>query len=168
MSLVYYDSKVKLKKETLESIIDNNIDCIIFLGKRENPKINLKYATMVLNLDQQPYLFNGATDKKKEFYESIEDSRIIPILYFDSDRDEYKVLLKMASYFNPQKIIYITDKEGIYINEQLKEEITKEELKDMNKKPNRIDEIPKILELLKYTDELIFGKTKIMGYSSLY
>ena len=167
MSLVYYNSKVKLKKERLEDIINNNNDCIIFLGKRENPKINLKCTTIVLNLDQQPYLFNGAADKKKEFYESIEDSRVIPILYFESERDEYKVLLKMAPYLNPQKIVYITDKEGIYNNGQLKKEITRDELKNMNKGSNG-DEIPQLLELLKYTDEIIFGKTKIMGYSNPY
>lgn len=168
MDLIYYDSKVKLKKETLESIINNSQDYIIFLGKRENPKISLKYATIVLNLDQQPYLFNGASDKKKDFYESIENSIAIPILYFEEGRDEHKVLLKIASHINPQKIVYITNKSGIYENGKLKSEITKEELRNINKEPNRIDDIPQLLELLKYTDEIILGKTKITGYNRPY
>ena len=151
---------MKLKKETLDSII-NTKEYVLFIGKRNENEITnipIKRTTVVLNLDYHSYLFNGAADKKRDFYESIECivGQAIPVLYIKNERNEDKVLIKIASYLKPDKIFYINNKKGLQKDGKVITETTKEDIKNLN-----LPEVPVLIKLFEYTNEIQFNGTKI-------
>ena len=160
MDLICCNSGVKFAKSSLLDLINEYqvVDYLICCGSNVNPRdFNLSKSkpSVLINLDGQPYIFNGSQPKKTAFFEWVDTDKVIPVLY--SSNDYKKVLLKIGSYLHPKRTFIMSG--GIYKGETLVKILSREELKNFDSSDAKF-----ILELMKYTDEVYFGKTKVVYF----